>query len=123
MLSILDNVDLGNHALTEWTETRGNKLELHLELLLLNNSRNINLDLQVEHMVASHRLANFEEVLLTTTIEVINQEAAWVPIVLCLIKYFELNESGLSSLYTCIILILGYANLLRHVLSMRQVLD
>jgi len=74
-------------------------------------------------MVAGHRLANFEEVFLSSSLEIVNQEAAWVPIILRLVKDLELDISRLPSLYSELVLVRGAAFLLRYMLDMRQVLD
>ena len=83
----------------------------------------VDLNLKVEHVIARNRLTDFKEVLLATTIEVIDKEAAWIPIVLGLVEYFELDESCLSCLHCRMILILGALLLLGYMLDVGQILD
>ena len=83
----------------------------------------VDLNLKVEHVIARNRLADFKEVFLATTIEVIDKETARIPIVLGLVEYFELDESCLSCLHCRMILILGALLLLGYMLDVGQILD
>lgn len=81
------------------------------------------LDLEIEHVVHGHRFANLKEIFLASTIVVINEETARVPIVLSVVKHFELEEGCLACLYARVILVPRYILLLRHVLNVSEVLD
>ena len=123
MHGILNNADLRRHSFSKRPEARRHELKLHLEELLLHDGRNVNLDLEVEHVVRSHTLGDLEEVLLPPAVEIVDQEAARVPIILRPVKDFELDESGLTGLHRRVVLVLRTIFLLRHVLDVRQILD
>ncbi len=98
-------------------------MELYVELLLLNNCRDVNLNLQEEHVVTLDRLANLEEVFLAATVVVIDQETSWIPIVLCPIEDLELDEGNLTCLHGRCVLILTAVLLLRDMLNSGQILQ
>ena len=123
MHGILNNADLRRHSFSKRPEARRHELKLHLEELLLHDSWNVNLDLEVEHVVRSHTLRDLKEVLLPPAVEIVDQETARVPIILRPIEDFELDESGLASLHRRVVLVLRTIFLLRHVLDVRQILD
>ena len=56
MHGILNNVDLRCHSFSERSESRCDELKLDFEELLLHDSWNVDLDLEVEHVVRSHTL-------------------------------------------------------------------
>ena len=74
-------------------------------------------------MVARNRLADFKKVLLPSTLEVVDEETARVPVVLSFVKYLELDEGGLPGLDCRSVLVLQTAFLFRNVLCMCQVFD
>lgn len=120
---ILYDVHFGDHALAERTEPWRHELELDLEELILNDCGDKDLDFEVEHVIPRHRLAYLEEILLTTTIVIVNEEAARIPIIFRVIKHLELDESRLSRLNSSVIFIPFNTDLLRHVFNEGEVLD
>lgn len=85
----------------------------------MHDGRNENLDLQVEHVVLRHRLADFKKVLLAPSIVIVDEEASRIPVVLRVIKYFELDEGCLACLHSCVILVLRDTILLWNMLHVR----
>ena len=74
-------------------------------------------------MILGHRFTDLEEVLLPTTIVVVDQEAASIPVVLRAIKHLELDEGCLTSLHCCVVLILRTVLLFGDMLNHRQILN
>ena len=115
----MDNVNFGIHSLAERPEPRSHKLELDFEKLLLHDCGNEDLNLEIEHVVLRDGLADLKEILLPPAIVIVNQEAARVPVVICVIENFELDERCLACLHSRVVLILGDSILLRNVLYVR----
>jgi len=74
-------------------------------------------------VVARNRLAYLKKGFMSTTLEVVNKETTRVPVVLSVIKNFELDEGSLPSLYCCMVLILWAVILFRYMLYVCQVFD
>ena len=85
----------------------------------MHDGWNENLNLKIEHMVLCHRLADFKKVLLAPSVVIVDQEAARIPVVFCVIEDFELNEGSLAGLNCCVILILWDSILLWYMFHMR----
>lgn len=94
----LENLDLCAHYFAKGPHPRRDELELDVQDLLMCYRRDVYLDLQEEHQVARDALRYLKEVLLLPTLEVIDKEAAWVPIVRRPIEHFELDVGSLASL-------------------------
>ena len=112
----MNNVDLGDHALPEWPESRGDKLEIDYQHLLLNNGWYVDLYLKVEHVLLLDDLSELEEVFMQAILKVVYEVAPAVPVVGRLVEYFELNECRLTSLYGGVVLIFRVSLLLWTVL-------
>lgn len=89
----------------------------------MDDGWDVDLYLQVEHVIPCHGLADLEEILLSAAIEIINEEAARVPIIVRVIEYLELDEGRLASLYCSAVLVFGTTFLVRYVLNLCQVFD
>lgn len=74
-------------------------------------------------MIRSDTLGDLKKVFLSATVKIIDKEAARVPVILCTIEHFELNESCLTSLHSGVVLIFGAVRLLWNMLNVCQVLD
>lgn len=98
-------------------------MELDFQELFLDDGWNEDLDLQVEHMVTGHRLANFVKVLLAATVVIVDQETSRVPTILRMIEHFKLDKSCLACLHCGVILVSFDAFLLRDVLNVGQIFD
>lgn len=119
----LENFYLCSHWLTEWSHPRSNELELNVQKLLACNRRNVDLNLQEEHNILGDALGDFEEVFLLPLLEVIDEEAARVPIIVRPIEHLELDVGGLTGLHLCMELVLGARCLLGDVSHTRQILQ
>ena len=108
-----------SHSLAKGTESWCNELKMYRKLLFFESCRDVNLYFKVEHLVFSNCLAYFKKVFLLTTGIVIYQEAARIPVIVCVIENFELDERCLACLHCRVILILRDSILLRNVLYVR----
>lgn len=117
----MNDVDLGNHAFTEGSESWSHELEPDFEGLLRDECRDEDLHLEEEHVAAGDGLGNLKEILLSTTVVVINEEAARVPVIFRIVEHFELHEGGLAGLHARHVSILWHVLLLGNVLHVRQI--
>lgn len=123
-LDLRQNVDLSDHALAKWPQGLRYKLKLNFKLVCLRVSlRHFHLNLKEEHVGRRHSVFNLEEVLLQTAFEIIYQEATCIPFCFRQVKNFELDESSLSSIDCCVILVLWHILLGWHVLDYGQIFD
>ena len=89
----------------------------------MHDGWDVDLNLQVEHVIRCDTFGDLKEILLSATVEIIDQEATRVPVVLCPVEHFELDKSCLTSLHRGVVLILRAVRLLWHMLNVCQVLD
>ena len=120
---VLHYVYLGGHTFTKGAEPGRHELKLNLEHLLADNCWDVDLNLKEEHVVALDGLADLKEVLLPTTVVVIDQEAPRVPLVLRTVEHLVLDEGGLACLHGRTVDILRTACLFGHVLNSCQVFE
>ena len=123
MKFILHDVNFCCHPLAKGPEAWCDKLELDFEKLLLDDGGDKDLNLEVKHVLFGDWFADFKEVFLSTTIVVVYQEAAWVPIIFSIIKHFELDECGLTSLYSSVIFVFQDTFLFGHMFNLSQIFD
>ena len=119
MHGILNNVDLRCHSLSERSESRRDKLKLDFKELFLDDSGNVDLNLEVEHVVGSHALGDLEKVFLAPAIKIIDQEATRIPVVFCSVEDLELDEGRLACLHCRVVLAFRTVLLLWHMLNVR----
>ena len=118
------NVDSCGHALAKGPHRLRYKLKLNFDLVCLRVwFRHFHLNLQEEHDRWRHSVFDLEEVLLQTALEIVYQEATWIPFCFRQVKHFELDERSLSSVDRCMILVLGHILLGWHVLYDGQIFD
>ena len=67
-------------------------------------------------MILGHGFTDLEEILLAATIVIVDEEASRIPVVLRVIKYFELDEGCLACLHSRVVLVLRDTILLRNML-------
>ena len=56
-------------------------------------------------MIRLYDFSQLEKILVETTLEIVDQVASWIPVVLRSIEYFELDESRLACLHCSVVFI------------------
>ncbi len=74
-------------------------------------------------MIVWHRFADFKEILLTTSIIIIDKETASVPVIICVIENFELYKGRLTRLDSRVILFPGAGVLLWYMFNLGKIFD
>ena len=119
----LHYVNFGHHAFSKRSIARCHKLEFDFKLLFMYDRWNIDLDLQVEHVISHHSFWDIEKVLLFSTIIVVDEHATSVPVILSVVENLELDARGLARFHACVVLLSIDVFLLGHVLHISKVLD
>ena len=69
-------------------------------------------------MIRLYDFSQLEKILVEATLEIVDQVASWIPVVLRTIKYFELDESRLACLHCSVVFIPRMVLLRREVFNM-----
>ena len=89
----MDNLYFCVHALAKWSKFWSDKLKLDVNLVLKSVLfRHFYLNFEEEHQLPRDSFFDLKEVFLVSTLEVINKEATCIPVYLCQIENFELDE-------------------------------
>lgn len=103
----LKNFDFCPHQFPKGPHSRSHELELNVEKLVAGHRRNVNLNLEKEHNVLGDSLGDFKEIFLQPVLEVIDEEAPCVPVVVRPVKDLKLDVGSLTCLHLCVELVLG----------------